>query len=41
MVLLDMVKSMLSHSNLDTIFWGEALNISMYILNRIISKLLE
>lgn len=36
--LLDMVRSMLSHSNLGAHFWGEALSTTVYILNRVLSK---
>ena len=36
--LMDMVRSMLNHSELGTQFWGEALDTAVYVLNRIPSK---
>jgi transposase InsO family protein len=36
--LLDMVRSMLSNSNLSKSLWGEALKTAMYILNRVPTK---
>ena len=36
--LLDMVRSMLSYSNLRIFLWGEALKTAMYILNWVPSK---
>ena len=36
--LKDMVRSMISHSNLPISLWGEALKIAVYILNRVPTK---
>lgn len=36
--LKDMVRSMISHSSLPESFWGEELNTTIYILNRVPSK---
>lgn len=36
--LMDMVRSMMSHSKLPDFLWGEALKAAMYILNRVPSK---
>ena len=36
--LLDMVRSMMAHSNLPISFWGDALLTAPYILNRVPSK---
>ena len=36
--LKDMIRSMLSRSNLPNFFWGEAIKTAMYILNRVPSK---
>jgi len=36
--LLDMVQSMLSNSNLPKSLWAEALNTTVYILNRVPTK---
>jgi hypothetical protein len=35
---MDMVRSMISNSNILLSLWSEALKIAMYILNRILSK---
>ena len=36
--LLDMVRSMMSHADLPTSFWGHALEIAAFTLNRVPSK---
>ena len=36
--LKDMVRSMISHSNLPISLWGEALKTAAYILNRVPTK---
>ena len=36
-----MVRSMISHSSLPELFWGEALKTVVYILNRVPSKAVE
>jgi len=36
--LKDMVRSMMSNSNLPEYLWGEALKTALYILNRVPSK---
>ena len=36
--LLDMVRSMMSYTNLPTFLWGFALQTAVYILNRVLSK---
>ena len=38
MTLMDMVRSMISHVRLPLYLWGEALNTTQYILNRVPSK---
>ena len=37
-MLKDMVRSMISHSNLPKSLWGEALKTTVYILNRVPTK---
>ena len=37
--LLDMVRSMLNHSSLGSIFWGEAIVIAMFLLNLVPTKI--
>ncbi|KAK8701284.1 hypothetical protein V6N13_019674 [Hibiscus sabdariffa] len=39
--LLDMVRSMMSHTNLPTSFWGYALETAAFTLNRVPSKLVQ
>jgi len=36
-----MVRSMINHSSLPESLWGEALNISVYILNRVLCKIVN
>ena len=37
--LLDIVRSMLSHSSLGSIFWGETIVIALYLLNLVPTKI--
>jgi hypothetical protein len=39
--LLDMVRSMMSQTNLPLFFWGYALEIAMFTLNRVPTKYVE
>ena len=41
MTILEMVQSMLKTNNLPKDFWGEAVNIVVYLFNRAPTKILE